>query len=69
MAKRRRKRLKPADPVQQVLGELLGEIQNTVANSLSQILIPPPQAPFFQAVHEPLHNEIKDAEVISIRKG
>jgi len=58
---------------------MLGEVQLNVAASLRQILMPPPQTPMFQPVAEPLGHadaeplslplRIKDAEVISIRKG
>ena len=76
MAKRRSRRPKK-NPIEQVLNDMLGEVQLNVAASLRQILMPP--TPMFQPVTEPLgHTEaeplppplrIKDAEVISIRKG
>lgn len=60
MAKRRRR--KPKDPVQQVLGELLGEVKDTVIGHIKNIIMPSP--PTFIPEHP-----IKDAEVISVRKG
>jgi hypothetical protein len=87
VAKRRRRRLKPIEvnPVERVLGELLGEVQHTIVQSVQQMLMPPPQ---FREEHAPMFNTnadrelqqlkkmmerqqpiIKDAEVISIRKG
>lgn len=88
MAKKRRRRsLKPPveiNPIERALGELLGEVQQTIVQSVQQMLLPPPQ---FREPHATLYNNdadhnleklrkqmpkqpiIKDAEVISIRKG
>lgn len=55
--RRTRKAALPKDPIQQVLGDLLGEVQRSL---FSRIL---PQTPMFQ----PEPPIIKDAEVISIR--
>jgi hypothetical protein len=65
MKRRRTRRTKaalPVNPVEQVLGELFGEVQRT----LFQGLFSPtkPQTPMYQP---PPPSDIKDVEVISIR--
>ena len=62
--RRRRKAALPVDPIQQVLGELIGEVrQNLIQGLLGQQITQGP--PMFQP--EPQRPDIKDAEVISIR--
>jgi hypothetical protein len=56
--RRARKAALPIDPIQQVLGDLFGEVQRSLFNKIL------PQTPMFQPTQQP---EIKDAEVISIR--
>ncbi len=76
MTKRRKRRLppkqgqilSPTDAVQRVLGELLGEVQNTLVHSVQNLFLPPPQFRETRILPaKPQPPVIKDAEVISIR--
>ena len=62
--RRRRKAALPTDPIQQVLGDLIGEVQHNLLTNLLGTNVAQ-GTPMFQ----PQPPVIKDAEVISIRNN
>ena len=62
--RRTQKAALPPNPLQQVLGDLVGEVQQHLLSSL----LPKQITPMFQPVPQQ-QPEIKDAEVIAIRNN